>query len=86
MEEARMTQDVYPPSLCGCAEKRRSLTPETSKTFHAFNQPVSADTAIPTKARQLIAAEFAHVAKYSYNRANGSRRHGAKGEELTETI
>lgn len=84
-----MSEPIYPPSSAEAAERRRSLAPETEKTFQAFSRQVFSDGALSAKTKQIIAVAVAHVTQCPYcirGHTKSALRHGATQQELMEAI
>lgn len=84
-----MSGATYPPTTRELAQKRRELAPETEAAFQAFSQKVFAESALPTKVKQLIAVVVAHVTQCPYcirGHTKAALRQGASQEELMEAI
>jgi hypothetical protein len=61
-----MTSVVYPLATREIGARRRELAPAIHQAFDAFSKQVFADSALPAKAKQLIAVAVAHVTQCPY--------------------
>jgi AhpD family alkylhydroperoxidase len=88
-KEAKMPESIYPSAHPGAAAMRRRLAPETDAAFVAFSRQVFADSALPSKTKQIIAVAVAHVTQCPYCIRGHTRtalREGASAAELMEAI
>ena len=86
-----MSEDehMYPEATRQIAEQRNRLAPGPAEAFRAFSKSVFAESAIPTKTKQLIAVAVAHVTQCPYcirGHTSAALRYGATAEEIMEAI
>lgn len=84
-----MPDTLYPPSSQAISDKRKELTPETERAFHAFSRQAFTDGALSAKTKQLIAVAVAHVTQCPYciqGHTKAALRHAATEAEIMEAI
>jgi AhpD family alkylhydroperoxidase len=84
-----MSDTLYPRPNRGLARNRHDLAPEIEDAFTQFSKKVFEDGALSTKAKQLIAAEVAHVTQCPYcirGHTKAASRDGATPAEIMEAI
>ena len=84
-----MHDRMYPLPSKEFSQRRRELTPEIDKAFHAFSDAAFADGALPRKMKELIAVAVAHTTQCPYcirSHTQLALRHGASEKEVMEAI
>lgn len=84
-----MHDKMYPLPSREFSQRRRELTPEVDKAFHAFSEAAFADGALPRKIKQLISVAVAHTTQCPYcirGHTQAALREGASEQEIMEAI
>ncbi len=84
-----MHDKMYPLPKQEFSQRRRELTPEIDKAFHAFSDAAFADGALPRKIKQLISVAVAHTTQGPYcirGHTQAALREGATEREIMEAI
>jgi AhpD family alkylhydroperoxidase len=84
-----MHDKMYPLPRKEFSQRRRELTPEVDKAFHAFSDAAFAEGALPRKVKQLIAVAVAHTTQCPYcirGHTHAALREGASEREIMEAI
>jgi len=84
-----MPHHLFPDISKDLAQRRKELAPETLAAFRTFGQRVFADSALPSKTKQLIAVAVAHATQCPYcirGHTELAVQKGATDEEIMEAI
>ena len=78
-----------PPAGGELSKRRRDLSPDTLKAFHAFSREVFSDGALEMRIKHLIAVAVAHATQCPYSirgHTEAALRAGANDQQLMEAI
>jgi AhpD family alkylhydroperoxidase len=84
-----MHDKMYPLPSKEFSQRRRELTPEADKAFHAFSDAAFAEGALTKKMKQLLAVAVAHTTQCPYcirSHTQAALRDGATEREIIEAI